>query len=540
MRMRDQPRISVAGDFLSTRIMRHRYKDIRRHSRKDTGCESERDANIDDIPEGDAHVDEILEEIERLKEENRRLRKENEIFRKELEMKGLQIDSILEKNKILENRVKMNSTNSSKPPSTDGYRKPAPKSRRVKTGMKRGGQPGHAGHHMPVPEKSDELILHHPQKCEGCVRFKECSGTNFVCKESRFVVDIVMSKKVIEHRVLRAERCPLADGGDMPEGCFPEGVSAHVQYGDTVTAVTGLLSTHGAVSCSRVSGLMRDMFDITLSPGTVVSMVSRCARKVTPALETIKDEIEKSPIGHFDETGARTAGRLFWVHNSSTSEYTYQTISRKRGLEGMLDNGVLPRFKGTAIHDCLKTYWKFDMSHGICNAHILRELKGIEEMEPNHVWPRLFRLFLLSMKASREDAQGNGSDMLPIGQLREFDERFDRIMNLANRERPPPPADVKGKGKERALIERLSGLRAAVCLFIYDFEVPFDNNQAERDLRNVKTKVKVSGCFRSIGGGQDYLDVMSYLGTGRKHNVGAFPALMAAFDGNPQIVLQWS
>ena len=180
------------------------------------------------------------------------------------------------------------------------------------------------------------------------------------------------------------------------------------------------------------------------------------------------------------------------------------------------------------------------MSHGICNAHILRELKGIEEMEPNHVWPRLFRLFLLSMKASREDAQGNGSDMLPIGQLREFDERFDRIMNLANRERPPPPAGVRGKGKERALIERLSGLKAAVCLFIYDFEVPFDNNQAERDLRNVKTKVKVSGCFRSIGGGQDYLDVMSYLSTGRKHNVGAFPALMAAFDGNPQIVLQWS
>lgn len=530
MYMRDQPRISVAGDVLSRRVMRHRYKDTRQGSLKESDFE----------PDEDALIDEILEENERLREEIERLKKENEIFRKELETKGLQIESILEKNRILTKRVHMNSTNSSKPPSTDGYHKPAPRNRRVKTGMRRGGQPGHAGHNMPVPGEPDELILHPPAKCEKCRLLKECSANNFVCGESRFVVDIVMSKKVTEHRIMYAERCPMTDDGIVSKGCFPEGVSAYVQYGDTVTAVTGLLNTHGAVSCSRISGLMRNMFGITLSTGTVVSMVSRCARKVAPALETIKQTIMESRVCNFDETGARTAGRLFWVHNSSTPEFTYQTINERRGIEGMYANGILPRFKGTGIHDCLKTYWRFDMSHGICNAHILRELNGIEEMNPDHVWPRLFRLLLLSMKGTREDAQARGLDALGIECLIGFDERYDRILDLADRECPPPPDHVRKKGMERALIERLRRLKNPVCLFMYDFEVPFDNNQAERDVRNVKTKIKVSGCFRSIKGGQNYLDVMSYLSTGRKHGVDAFSSLMAAFDGNPQIVLQRS
>ena len=530
--MRDQTRISEVGDGMSRKVMRHSYKDSKRgHVR------GEEPQNTD------ADIEELLEEIRRLKEENERLENENRIFRKELEMKGLEIEAVLEKNKELNFRVNMNSRNSSKPPSTDGYRKPSPKNRRVKSGLKRGGQPGHTGHNMVIPHEPDEIVIHHPQKCNGCQHFDECSKTNFSCGESRFVVDLVMTTKVTEHRVVGVLDCPLfKDGVDIGE--FPKDVSAHIQYGNSVAALAGLLSTYGAISDSRISSLMRSMFGITLSASSVVNMVSRCAAKVAPALAKIKDEIINGRICHFDETGARTAGTLYWVHNSSTSNFTYQTISNKRGYDGIEENGVLKDFSGTAIHDCWKPYWRYTgASHALCNAHLLRELASIEDLEPEHRWPRLFLLMLLSMKLAKEQAQSEGDEMLPVSLLTEFDERYDRILRLADRECPPPD-EVRGKkktrvrkGKERALIERLRSNKDHVCLFIYDFEVPFDNNQAERDVRNVKTKIKVSGCFRSRKGGQDYLDIMSFLTTGRKHEVDAYMALTAAFSDHSDIVL---
>jgi transposase len=332
-----------------TRIMRHSYKDAGRGPRREKAVDS---------PDDDVDIEKILEENRRLKEKIERLEKENRIFRKELEMKGLEIEAVLEKNRELECRVRMDSSNSSKPPSSDGYRKPSPRSRRVKSGLKRGGQPGHRGYNMPIPHAPDEVILHYPAKCQGCPRLEECSGTRLSCNGSRYVVDVVMATKVTEHRVLGAEDCPLDDSEGAVTGRFPDSVPAYVQYGDSVAAFGGLLSTYGAVSDMRISHLMRSMFGITLSAGTVPSLVSRCASKAAPALAAIKQRLVGSEVCHFDETGARTEGRLFWVHSSSNSEYTYQTISEKRGQTGMEENGVLPGFKGTAIHDCWAPYWR--------------------------------------------------------------------------------------------------------------------------------------------------------------------------------------
>jgi transposase len=286
------------------------------------------------------------------------------------------------------------------------------------------------------------------------------------------------------------------------------------------------------------------MFGISLSTGSISSMISRCALKVGDTLEKIRRHLSDDNIVHFDETGARTAGTLYWVHNSSTGKYTYQTVSRKRGREGMEDNGVLPEFSGTAVHDCWASYWRYDdIDHAICGAHVLRELTGIEENWPEHIWSVKFKELLLSMKASKEKAQAKGKDHLSRYCLKKYSKEYDEIVDLAEQECPVPVYDDfhkrgrKKKGKERSLIERLQVLKDEVCLFIHDFDVPFDNNQAERDLRNVKTKIKVSGCFRSEKGAQDYLDVMSYLSTGRKHGISVFDALTAAFNGNSDIVL---
>ena len=489
--------------------------------------------------------------IKNLKDENKvmddalkDLKEENRIFRKELEMKGIQIDELLERNKVLTARVNLNSTNSSKPPSSDGYRKPLPKSRRVITGLKRGGQVGHKGHHISIPHEPDEIIFHHPEGCKGCPRFDECSSEHFVCGESRYVVDIISSVKVTEHRSMEIGYCPDAVLGEDTRGEFPEDVKAYGQYGDSVAVMCSYLSTDGAMSASRIGSFMRDAFEISISPGTVLSMVSKTAEKVSSTLGEIKERLIGSEVCNYDETGARTAGKLFWVHNSSNDKYTYQTLSPKRGEEGINENGVLPNNSGVAVHDCWMPYWKYgNVSHGTCSAHFLRELKAIEEMEPGHLWPVRMAELLLSMKSAKEYAQASGQEKMSFSRLRRFDKEYDTIMELAAMECPPPPEPEvkrrgrKKKGKERALIERFAQHKDSVCRFVHDFKVPFDNNQAERDVRNVKTKVKVSGCFRTRKGGQDYLDVMSYISTGRKHGINAHRSLTAAFDGQSHIVL---
>lgn len=213
----------------------------------------------------------------------------------------------------------------------------------------------------------------------------------------------------------------------------------------------------------------------------------------------------------------------------------------------MIWNGVLPEFGGIAVHDCWRPYWRFEgVTHATCGAHFLRELTGAEEAEPEHQWPGRFRKLLLDMKSAKDAAAASGLMSLEPDILEGFAADYDRILDLADRECPPPqgPAVRKSgrrrKGRERALIERLRTLKDPVCLYVHDFEVPFDNNRAERDVRNVKTKIKVSGCFCSYKGGQGYLDVMSYLSTGRKHGVNAFEALAAAFDSRSDIVLKGS
>ena len=455
-----------------------------------------------------------------------------------------EIAALKETIKELISQKNKDSHNSSKPPSSDGYKKPSPKSQREKTGKPKGGQKGHAGNHMSIPHEPDDVIDHHPEKCQSCPHLSECVKQNrFECKESRYVVDIEVKSIVTEHRSMSTNKCPL--GKESSKGSFPETVKAYVQYGDAVTVLVGLLSTYGAVSAMRIHTLVGSLLGVNLSTGTVVSMVSRCAKKVGPVMKEIQKLIASGDVGHFDETGARINGILNWVHNSSTDKYTYQTINRKRGKAGIDANGVLPDYSGVAMHDCWSPYWKYDgIIHAVCNAHLLRELTAIVENEPEHKWAGEFKALLRSMKKAKEKTIEKGKQELSYYYLHKFDLEYERIMALADEERPAPPPKEKKKrgrqkkGKERCLIERLRLLKDAVCLFIHDFKVPFDNNQAERDVRNVKTKVKVSGGFRSNAGAQDYLDIMSFLSTGRKHNVNVFDALTAAFSDNAQIVLQ--
>ena len=405
----------------------------------------------------------------------------------------------------LKEQLNKNSKNSSKPPSSDGYKKPAPKSLRKLSGKKVGGQDGHQGTHLAVITAPDEIVTHMPSACKGCRHYQMCKGTACIA-EKRHVIDAVVTVNVTEHQVLELPICMLH--GDTRRGEFPADVKAAVQYGENLQSLAVALNTVGAVSIKRTHEILSGVFNI--------------------------------PI----ETGTRVDKKLWWVHDASNCEYTYLDISPKRGNAGMEQCGVLPEFKGIAMHDCWASYWNYpDIQHAVCCAHLLRELTGIDENHPEQKWASAFIDLLLEMKKVKDKAVEKGKDFLSYYHYHKFDKKYDELIGQARKENPLPETTEKKRGRKKkgkilALVERLANYKASVCLFIHNFNVPFDNNQAERDLRMIKVKTKVSGCFRTEEGARDYLKIMSYVGTAHKQGYNAYEAIKNAISGHPNFIFE--
>ena len=266
-------------------------------------------------------------------------------------------------------------------------------------------------------------------------------------------------------------------------------------------------------------------------------MVSRCAEKIKPALEIIRRKLSESPLVHCDETGTNVDGKLHWVHNVSNGSYTYMTVSKKRGYEGIKSVGVLPDYRGIIVHDCWASYWKFEnVTHSICCAHLLRELNGIIENHPEQTWADKFKKLLLRMKKAKDKAICAVKEILSVFTIRKYKREYDSIIKDAYAENPEPVQQKKNRGRVKrgkilALIDRLQKYKGAVCLFLEKLGVPFDYNQAERDIRNIKTKTKVCGCFRNETGAEEYLSLMSFISTARKNGFDSYHAIEMALSG---------
>ena len=440
----------------------------------------------------------------------------------------------------LKEKLGKNSQNSSKPPSSDGFKKPKSKSLRKRSGKKPGGQEGHEGANLAVTEEPDRTEHCLPSRCLTCPHRDQCAAEQKVI-ETRYKKDIVIKTETTAYERILIDDCPCSD--DVLIGDFPEDIKAPVQYGKNIQALAVSLSTIGAVSLNRVHEILSGVFGIPISPGTIGTMVSRVSAAAAIPLVFIKQALIDSALVHFDETGTRVDGKLWWVHTSCNELFTYLTINRKRGAEGTIANGVFPRMKGIAAHDCWKPYWRIrdDIMHAICNAHILRELNGLIDNHPQQTWASKFQKLLLRMKKVKERAIARGKDKLSYYHLHKFDQEYDELIEIAYSENPEPenPPVKKGRkkrGKVLALIDRLRDYKEAVCLFIKDFMVPFDNNEAERAIRNVKTKTKVSGCFRTEDGAEDYLNIMSIVGTAKKHGHSGFDAIMYLINDTPELI----
>ena len=410
----------------------------------------------------------------------------------------------------LKEQLNKNSKNSSKPPSSDGFKKPAPKSLRKPSGKKVGGQNGHQGTHLAVITASDKIVKHMPSACEGCPHYQICKGTACIA-EKRHVIDAVVTVNVTQHQALELPICMLY--GDTRRGAFPSDVKAAVQYGKNLQSLAVALNTVGAVSTKRTHEILSGVFNIPIATGTISSMVKRCADSLSETVGKIKDKMIGSALGHFDETGTRVDKKLWWVHDASNCEYTYLDISPKRGNAGMEQCGVLPEFK------------------------------GIDENHPEQKWASAFIDLLLEMKKVKDKAVEKGKDFLSYYHYHKFDKKYDELIEQARKENPLPKTTEKKRGRKKkgkilALVERLANYKTSVCLFIHNFNVPFDNNQAERDLRMIKVKTKVSGCFRTEEGARDYLKIMSYVGTAHKQGYNAYEAIKNAITGHPDFIFE--
>jgi len=437
--------------------------------------------------------------------------------------------------KALEDRLSKNSTNSSKPPSTDLPKKK--RSLREKTGRSPGGQKGHKGHNLKMVDVPDHTKVHKASTCSKCGRsLEDVLPTGF---RKRQVFDLPPIKvEVTEHRA-EEKICPHC--GCKNEASFPDAVSQSTQYGPRIKAILTYLNQYQLIPYERTSELFSDLFGIELSVATIVNTNRACFEALKSVEDKIKEQITASPVVHFDETGLYTEGDRWWLHVASTKNLTYYAAHPRRGKAATDVIDILPNFYGTAVHDSWNTYFKYNCSHALCNAHHLRELKGIEECY-SQKWAVDMSSLLVDIKEA-VDKKRVVVDRLDKDEIDGFKDRYDKIIKGGLAENPivkvrggPKKRGRKKQSKAKNLLDRLKEHWRETLSFMYDFDIPFDNSQAERDIRMAKVQQKISGTFRSAGGAKTFCRIRGYISTARKNSLSVIDAIQAAFEGNPFMV----
>jgi transposase len=429
-------------------------------------------------------------------------------------------------------QAKTNSRNSSKPPSSDGLARPAPKSLRKKSGRKPGRPKGQPGATMQLSDHPGKTVRHRPRRCSCCgksLKRAPVTGT-----ELRQVTDIPPVKAVVtEHRLLTL-KCGC---GCETKAAAPDGVTAPVQYGPRIMSA-GIYLWHGQfLSRGRACQALSEMFGCAPSPGALAAAARKTASLVSPALKAITDHLVTAEVAHFDETGFRAAGRLAWVHSASSGKFVLVTVHAKRGKDGMKAAGVLPSFRGIAVHDAWAPYDTFDQveGHALCGAHLLRELVAVTETGTglDRAWAQQAIDALLALDQAAEAARQAGKAAVSPKILAEHEDWYRKAAEAGvtlNSGRPG-----KLQKKRHALARRMRDREDDYLRFARDLRVPFSNNEAERSIRMSKLRIKISGCMRSMAGAEEFCALRSYLATAARHSIGALEALTSAFQGNPWI-----
>jgi transposase len=433
--------------------------------------------------------------------------------------------------KELQDRLNKDSHNSSKPPSSDGFKK-KPVTLRVQSGRKSGGQKGHPGRTLEFTDTPKDIVVHAPSCCARCGAGLD--QTSSTIKERRQVFDIPpVALECIEHQA-HSKCCPNC--GEMTSGSFPTGVENTVQYGPRFNATLLYWTQYQLVPTGRAREMAADLFGASLSEGTLYNLMDRASKTLAPLEIEIKEALTKNAVTHHDETGARVNGSLHWIHVVCSVMLTVYSRNKHRGKVAMDALGVLGKCVGTAMHDGWKPYFRYGGKHALCNAHHLRELKAIFE-QYGQTWASDMICVLLDAKTAVEGAIRQGCARVHPLLLSDLESRYRDAIDAGHKANPPPdPTGKRGRIKRTPggnLVRRLEDYQKETLAFLYDFEVPFDNNQAERDIRRMKVKLKVSGCFRSEEGADAFCRIRGYISTMRKQGYNVLGILRSVAEGKP-------
>ena len=428
----------------------------------------------------------------------------------------------------LERRLGLDSSNSGKPPSSDGLMKPARvRSLREPSGKATGGQKGHPGETLRQAQTPDAVVDHYPEVCTGCGT--ALTTTMATSHAARQVFDLAEPRPLVvtEHR---AHVCCCPSCGMRTKGAFPAGVAAPVQYGPRIGAIVVYLLHGHFLPEDRLAELMRDLFGVRLVPATIARMSRSCADRLNGFVQVVCDHVAGAQVKHLDETGFRIGGRTQWLHIASTALLTIYRVCARRGT-------VFDNVTGIAVHDHWKPYYTMQgVLHALCNAHHLRELKALIEIDKED-WARRMQILLRRACHAANLARERGVTLKPRLTAC-IESRYDTIVaqGLAFHEALPrlPRAQRRGWKPRRVghnLLLRLKLRRDDVLRFLHDPQVPFTNNQAERDARMMKLRQKISSGFRSQEGAETFAIIRSVLSTARKQGWHLIHTLMQDYQG---------
>lgn len=430
--------------------------------------------------------------------------------------------------KVLENQLNTNSRNSSKPPSSDSAYSKQKNRKKRKGKSKSNNRKGTTLRQILNP---DELETCEVTSCQHC-RY-DLSDVPVRGLDKRQVFEIPPIFVHVTEYQGEIKKCPHC--GEISKAAFPDGVTHKAQYGPRVQSLAVYLRDFQLLPTQRTIGLFKDIFGLTISEGTLVNITHRGSKLLVDFMERIKSKLQKSRLVHFDETGINVAGKLKWLHTAGNKLYTYLYPHQKRGHDAFDEIGILPIFKGVAVHDFWRSYQRYDCNHSYCNAHLIRELIFAEE-NLGQQWAKSMLDLLLDIKTEVDKSPNDSIEEKP---LLAFEKQYEQIIQQGYAANPPPEKTGKrgrpAKGKALCLVERMDLFREDILRFANESGVPFENNLAERDLRMSKVRQKISGTFRNLESLMDYCRIRSYIATAQKQKINVFTALSDLFLPDAQL-----
>lgn len=445
------------------------------------------------------------------------------------------LDGLTAQVTALQQRLARNSHNSHQPPSSDGPAHP-PRLARPRSGRQPGGQPGHRGHALRFSARPDRVVVHRPPACPACGQSLAAAPASF--RERHQIIDLPpLALETVEHQTVC---CTCPGCGAATVGTFPPDAQTLLGYGPRLLALGVYLTGYQLLPYARASALLTDLFGAGPGPGTLYQAVQTAATRLAPAEQVVRARLQAAAVVHCDETGINIGGQHAWLHVASTAALTLYGAHRQRGTGGSAALGVLPGFTGTAVHDSYASYRRYGCRHALCNAHLLRELQAVVEMG-GQGWARQVQRLLGCMKRAAERARAAGAASVAAPAATTYRARYRALLGVGLARNPPRVAAPGQRGRVKQskatnLVLRMQEQEEAVLRFLTDGRVPFDNNQAERDLRMVKVQQKIGGCFRSAAGAAGYSRVRGYISTLRKQGAGVLSALEQVFCGNPVVL----